>query len=138
MVFEEKSFVTHWATSFSHSLVKHDVPSDHWRIGLKNVLKKNNKIEKTISTGIDMVFWRKKSSDPMSDILFTFLGQTWCPKWSLKDWTKKDVLRNDEKIKKPYLHWPGTDMVFWSFCHFGYINIKYFTSTGLTMYHVYY
>ena len=53
------------------------------------------------------------------------------PKWSLKDWTIKDVLKSDEKIKKPYLLWPGTDMVFWSFCHFGYIDIKYFTSTGL-------
>ena len=35
--FEEKSFVTHWVTSFSHYLVKHDGPSDHWRIGLKKM-----------------------------------------------------------------------------------------------------
>ena len=51
--------MTHWATSFSYYLIKHDVPSDHWRIG-----------------------------------------------------QKKDVSKNDEKIKKPYLHWPGTDMFF--------------------------
>ena len=51
-------------------------------------------------SGIDMVFWRKGFYDPMSNILFTFLGQTWCPKWSLKDWTKKDVLKNDKKMKK--------------------------------------
>ena len=49
--------------------------------------------------GIDMVFWRKKFCDPLSDILFTLLGQTWCLKWSLKDGTKKDVLKSDNKYK---------------------------------------
>ena len=47
---KKKVFLTHWATSFSHYLVKHDGPSDLWRIGLKNELKKDSKIEKTIST----------------------------------------------------------------------------------------
>ena len=49
--------------------------------------------------GIDMVFWRKKFFDPLSDLLFTLLGQKVCPKWSLKDWTEKDVLKSDEKYK---------------------------------------
>ena len=81
----------------------------------KDVLKSDKKFKKPYlhRPGIDMVFWRKKFCDPLSDLLFTLLGQTWWPKWSLKDWTKKDVLKSDEKIKKTYLHSPGIDMVFW-------------------------
>ena len=59
----------------------------------KDVLKSDKKYKKPYlhSPGIDMVFWRKKFCDPMSDVLFTLLGQTWCLKWSLMDWTKKYI-----------------------------------------------
>ena len=93
--------------------------------------KKNGKIEKPYLhwPGMDMVFM---FCDPISDVLFTLLGQTWCLKWSLKDWTEKDALKTDEKYKKPYLHWPGIDMVFWRKKYCDPLSDLLFTLLGQT------
>ena len=114
--------MTQWATYFSHFLVKHDVPSDHWRIGLKVVLKKNSKIEKTIST---LAWYRYgflkflpfrlyqykifhfNRLDHVPCLLLSSLIQSY---FSFQEEELKE-----KKSEKPYLYRPGVDMVFCKF-----------------------